>query len=113
MKITKTHLKQIIREELAEGAEWYDPERGYETVADRKYADQVAQDVSGDPSAVLENALAALEEEGDHRGRHIRKGIAHIYSNFQRLSDEWVPETPEGQKYKDDLDAVLADAEQV
>ena len=108
MKITKTHLKQIIREELAEGDEWYSDE--YETLADRKYADQ--QEV-GDPSAVLENALAALEEEGHYLGRHIREGIAHIYSNFQRLSDEWVPETPEGQKYKDDLDAVLADAEQV
>ena len=109
MKITKTHLKQIIREELAEGDEWYSDE--YETLADRKYADQ--QEEGGDPSAVLENALAALEEEGHYQSRHIRKGIAHIYSNFQRLSDEWVPETPEGQKYKDDLDAVLADAEQV
>ena len=111
MKITKTQLKQIIREELAEGDEWYDPERGYETVADRKYADQ--QEAPGDPSAVLENALAALEEEGHYLGRHIREGIAHIYSNFQRLSDEWVPETPEGQKYKDDLDAVLGSAEQI
>ena len=109
MKITKTHLKQIIREELAEGDEWYSDE--YETLADRKYADQ--QEAPGDPSAVLENALAALEEEGHYLGRHIREGIAHIYSSFQRLSDEWVPETPEGQKYKDDLDAVLADAEQV
>ena len=109
MKITKSQLKQIIREELAEGDEWYSDE--HETLADRKYADQ--QEEVGDPSAVLENALAALEEEGDYRGRHIREGIAHIYSSFQRLSDEWVPETPEGQKYKDDLDAVLADAEQV
>ena len=113
MKITKTHLKQIIREELAEGDEWYDPEHGLETIRDKKYADQVAQEAERDPSAVLENALAALEEEGHYLGRHIREGIAHIYSNFQRLSDEWVPETPEGQKYKDDLDAVLADAEQV
>ena len=108
MKITKTQLKQIIREELAEGDEWYSDE--YETLADRKYADQQE---AGDPSAVLENALAALEEEGHYLGRHIREGIAHIYSNFQRLSDEWVPETPEGQKYKDDLDAVLDGVEQV
>ena len=36
MKITKSKLKQLIREEI----DWHDPEKGYETVADRKFAER-------------------------------------------------------------------------
>ena len=47
MKITKSQLKRIIKEELKiaikENDDWYDDERGYETVADRKFADQQPQ----------------------------------------------------------------------
>ncbi len=82
MEITKAHLKQIIREELAEGDEWYDSERGYETVADRKYADQVAWEQGAATPDVLENALVALEEEGHYLARHIRDGVEYMKSQL-------------------------------
>jgi hypothetical protein len=47
MKITKSQLRRIIKEELKiaikESDDWYDDEKGYETVADRMWADQQAQ----------------------------------------------------------------------
>jgi hypothetical protein len=42
MKLTKSKLKQLIREEI----DWHDPEKGYETVADRKFAER-PPDVEG------------------------------------------------------------------
>ena len=62
MKITKSQLKQIIKEELKiaikENDDWYDDEKGYETVADRKFADQQAQRPyrTGVPDEDLKNA---------------------------------------------------------
>tara|TARA_Y100000310_G_scaffold196288_1_gene196332 strand:- start:390 stop:665 length:276 start_codon:yes stop_codon:yes gene_type:complete len=38
MKLTKSKLKQLIREEI----DWHDSEKGYETVADRKFAERPA-----------------------------------------------------------------------
>ena len=47
MKITKSRLKQIIKEELSrtinEVGDWYSDE--YETMADRKYADNPGQEM--------------------------------------------------------------------
>jgi len=62
MKITKSQLKRIIKEELKiaikENDDWYDDEKGYETVADRKWADQQAQRPyrTGVPDEDLKNA---------------------------------------------------------
>ena len=46
MKITKSQLRQIIKEEtiaiLKENDYWYDSEKGYETFADRLWADNPA-----------------------------------------------------------------------
>jgi hypothetical protein len=46
VKITKSQLKQIIKEEaaavLSEGHDWYDEE--HETMADRKFADRPQED---------------------------------------------------------------------
>lgn len=61
MKITKSQLKRIIKEQLKEYA--MEPPMG--------------------------------EEPAD------------LASEVQRLYDEWQPQTPEGQKYKADLGAVL------
>ncbi len=53
MKITKSELQQIIKEEtaavLSESDDWYDSEKGYETFADRLWADNPAsQDYAGE-----------------------------------------------------------------
>ena len=42
MKLTRSKLQQIIKEEV----DWYDVEKGHETMADRKFADRPV-DVEG------------------------------------------------------------------
>ena len=69
MKITKTQLKRIIKEELKEYA-------------------------MGPPMAGEPPCPGAAEP-------------ADLASEVQRLYDEWQPQTPEGQKYKDDLSALI------
>ena len=71
MKITKSQLKRVIKEELQASLKEYAME----------------------PPMTEEPPTA--EEPAD------------LASEVQRLYDEWQPETPEGQKYKDDLGAVL------
>ena len=70
MKITKSQLKRIIKEELKEYAM--------------------------EPSMAEEPpACPGADEPAD------------LASEVQRLYDEWQPQTPEGQKYKDELGALM------
>ena len=70
MKITKSQLKQIIKEELKE------------------YAMAEQPPMAGAPSPCGEEPV-------------------DLESEVQRLYDEWQPQTPEGQKYKADLGAIM------
>ena len=68
MKLTKSQLKQIIKEELSNIAEG-----GY---------------------------MGHYEEPP-------MEGATDLASEVQRLYDEWQPQTPEGQRYRDDLGELL------
>jgi hypothetical protein len=68
LKITKSQLKRIIKEELKEYA--------------------MEPPMAGGPSPCGEEPV-------------------DLESEVQRLYDEWQPQTPEGQKYKDDLGAIM------
>ena len=39
MKTTVTKLRRTIRRIIRESSDWYDEEKGYETLADKKFAD--------------------------------------------------------------------------
>jgi len=71
MKITKSQLKRIIKEELKEYA------------------------MAPEPPMAEEPPCPGAAEPAD------------LASEVQRLYDEWQPQTPEGQKYKDDLGAIM------
>ena len=70
MKLTKSQLKRIIKEELKE------------------YGMPEQPPMAGEPSPCGEKPV-------------------DLESEVQRLYDEWQPQTPEGQKYKDELGAVM------
>tara|TARA_R110000824_G_scaffold63623_4_gene167121 strand:+ start:147 stop:551 length:405 start_codon:yes stop_codon:yes gene_type:complete len=76
MKITKSQLRQLIKEEtaavLSEGDDWYDDE--YETLADRKFARDEAGEWPGveDPDDDSDDA-AELEAGLDLTGFELKK----------------------------------------
>ena len=82
MKITKQKLIQIIKEELAEATDWY-----------------------GDLEAEEEDEYDGLSTDELNRTESI---CFKIFHDMQDLSAKWRPQTVEGQVYKEDLDAVLA-----
>ena len=82
MKITKSQLKRIIKEEtaavLSEGDDWYDDE--YETLADRKFARDEAGEWPGveDPDDDSDDA-AELEAGLDLAGFELTKDRGYYF----------------------------------
>ena len=84
MKILKSQLEQIIKEEIQQ-------------VRQMKEAEFYGETPEGE--------LTDTEEEDARFQQQLE--IENLLRGFQRLYDEWQPQTPEGQKYKDELGALM------
>ena len=91
MKITKQQLQKLIKEVLNEGSDWHDEE--YETMADRKYADNPGQEMKDriaahqgvEPGGARSGQEVADELEAGVRG--LREPWDGIEANAEMISD--------------------------
>ena len=71
MKLTKSQLKRIIKEELMlvlkENDDWYDDESGHETHADRLWADNPA---SSSPADIENDSQSLMDSFKQHLRNH-------------------------------------------
>lgn len=90
IKLKKTELQRIIKEELSlrltEGDDWFSDE--YETLADRKFADSIADpDGDADDAAELRDIAADLEAKAGKPSRNIEKDWREIHKLGADIED--------------------------